>query len=185
MNNYGHQAMAYWQRVAPGQFQGLEDPQGYFTEVGELLAGRVEQICLHLEATLPPDLDYLARVGQLRAIRAQAQEVAFSELVYDLVTPEPSSLALELEQMLGQLPNQDMIEEDIRWIWDRAEDEAESQGHKTVGLLEADQELVDLLEALRPLVSLDKDPYEMTDLELTERISALRPHYEAIMARRN
>ena len=38
MNNYGHQAMAYWERVAPGQFQALEDPQGYFTEVGELLA---------------------------------------------------------------------------------------------------------------------------------------------------
>ena len=130
MNKYGLMAREHWSRHAPSRFATLEDPEQYFTDLGETAAAQIEQLSVSLERSLPADLEYLDRVAQLRAIWKQAEDAVLSELVYS-VEAEPSSLAEELETMLGSLPSASMIENELQAIQEQAEEEAEREGFST------------------------------------------------------
>lgn len=176
MNIYGRRAKEYWARVAPSRYAQLEDPQWYFSDLGEQVETMVERIRSSLESRLPPDLDYLNRLGQLQAIRMQAEEVAMNDLVY-VVDPEPANPQEELDQMLGDLPPQFQIDLAIIGIWEQIQADAELTGSPELIPDAAQQEMLDWLEALRPLVDDSTDPWEMSPQDLDERINALRPFH--------
>ena len=173
MNRYGLIAREHWARHAPTRYATLEDPEAFFTQLGETAAAQIEAIATELERTLPADLPDQERVGQLRAIQKQAEEVVLAELVYS-VEPEPASRAQELDDMLGQLPDEKIILDQLQWIQDQAEYQAEVEGHSRVALTEEQEELADRLHKLLPLVHLDRSPYEMDEAEVVNRIRALR-----------
>ena len=91
MNRYGQMAMDHWKRWLPARYSLLEDPQSYFSSLGE----QVEEMILSHVAALEAahaqrmaQMDYLTRVGTLNALQAQAEEPILAEMVF--LDPEPS-----------------------------------------------------------------------------------------------
>jgi len=177
MNKYGLIAQEHWARHAPSRYAALENPSEFFQDLGESAAAQIDQLSTSLEREMPKDLSYLEQVAQLRAIQQQAEHTVLAELVYS-VEPEPTSLAAELEQMLGDLPTPALIETALQEMQQTAEDEAERDGRTTPILSDEQQERHDRLTALLPLVSLTSEPATMSEAELTDRILALRPFWD-------
>jgi hypothetical protein len=177
MNRYGRLAQAHWQKRAPQRYAALEDPEEFFQTLGETAAAQIATISDRLEQQLPADLPYQERAGQLRAIQQQAEELVLADLVYAVET-ESASLAAELQQMLDGLPSPAMIEDSLRRLRDQAEADAEREGRSRAVLDDEQQARQTQLAALLPLVSLDKDPEQMSEAELTDRILALRPFWD-------
>lgn len=179
MNRYGHQAQDMWSRYMPTQYAELENPEQYFTELGETIQNQISRISEQLERQLAPTDDYLARVGQLNGVRKQAEEIVLDELVYSQVVAEPSTdLNERLEEALYQLPDPDMIQQSIDQIWARETRASDSmRRHEPVDqLTEDDQEKVDSLQRLLELVQV---PPELTGQELVTRIEQLEAEAEA------
>lgn len=174
MNKYALLAQEHWQKHAPTRYATLDDPSTYFRELGESVAAQVAQIAERLERELPSGLPYLERVGQINAIRLQAEEIVLSELVYS-VPPETSTLVEELEDLLGELPDPRDVEAAIQRIEDDAAETAELEGFSTPSLTSEQAAQKERLSALLPLLTLDREPDEMTEAQLRERIQALRP----------
>ncbi len=174
MNRYGLLAQAHWRTHAPQKYAALEDPSEFFETLGETVAAQVAETSSRLEATLPADLEYLDQVGQLRTIQKQAEELVLTELVYS-VTPEPSSRAEELAELLAMLPGPAMIEDSLQRLMQEAEEEAEREGWSQPLLSDDQEEQRARLTALLPLVRLEREPEEMSSTELDDRIRALTP----------
>lgn len=174
MNKYGLTAQEHWKNHAPSRYASLENPEQFFEELGESVATQVDATASTLERQLPPDLPYLERVGQMNAIRRQAEETAMTDLVYSVET-EPSTLQDELERMLGDLPTATSIRTTIDRVWEDAENAMETGDSSRVLLTEDQATTVEQLTALLPLVSVNVD--EMTEAELRDRILALRPFW--------
>lgn len=82
MNEYGRLAMSHWEKFLPGRFSQLEDPRGFFTDLGEQVAQQVVETTIQLEAAESFDPDYLTQVGQRNALQAQARELVLADLVF-------------------------------------------------------------------------------------------------------
>lgn len=174
MNRYGLQARSHWMTHAPSRYADLEDPVGFFRELGESAAAQIAELSAQLERDLPQDLPEMERVARMRSIQEQAEEVVLTDLIYS-VPPESSSLAEELEDLLGQLPSASMIESMLERLQAEAEEEAEREGWSRVLLSEEQEEQHQRLTKLLGLVRLPQDPEQMSEAELSERIAALRP----------
>ncbi len=82
MNEYGLQAMQHWKTWLPTRYEQIEDPEAFFTALGERMATQVGQIAAQLELQNADQLarmDYLERVGLMNNFRLQAQEVVLAE----------------------------------------------------------------------------------------------------------
>lgn len=176
MNKYGLIAQEHWKKHAPNRYATLTDPASHFQSLGESAATQIDQIAATLEAQLDPDLPYLERVGQMNAIRLQAEEAVLNDLVFS-VESEQTDLTSELEQMLGDLPSPPAILTAIDRIHEAAEDEAEQEHSSTPILSEEQERRVAQLTTLLPLVTLEREPDEMTEAALRDRILALRPFW--------
>lgn len=164
MNKYGMMARDHWMRYAPIRYATLEDPEAYFTQLGESIAAHVQQATDQLQARLPADLPYLEKVGQLKAIQRQAEEVALTDQVYS-VEVETGTLAEELEQLLAQLPSPQDIPRLIDRIHDQAEDLAEAEGWPEPLLSQEQQTELSHLHQLRTLIE-GIDPQAMSEAEI-------------------
>lgn len=92
MNKYGVRAKAHWTRWLPQRTAHLEDPDAYFTSLGEQVADAVEATedafaAQHADAL--GAADYMTRVGMLNNFRMQAEEIHLAEMV--LLWPEPEA----------------------------------------------------------------------------------------------
>ena len=176
MNKYGLIAQEHWKKYAPARYATLTDPDAYFRTVGESAASQIDQIASSLERQLDPDLPYLERVGQMNSIRLQAEETVLNDLVYSIES-EQTSLAAELEEMLGDLPTPSSILATIDRIREDADDEAEREHSSTSILSEQQEQKIAQLAALLPLVTMEEQPDEMTEPAIRDRILALRPFW--------
>ncbi|ONI88060.1 hypothetical protein ALI22I_20175 [Saccharothrix sp. ALI-22-I] len=79
MNHYGLQAKEHWQKDRPQEYARLEDPEAYFTQVGEDLEERIDQRRLALEATAPSTSSYLANVAALNTAWQTAESEVLRE----------------------------------------------------------------------------------------------------------
>ena len=91
MNHYGALARRHWERYLPTRFAALLDPEAFFTDLGEQVEQRVQQLSEEKMGDDPPlspgtKPDFLAKVGRGNAARMAAQGQALAELVY--LTPE-------------------------------------------------------------------------------------------------
>jgi hypothetical protein len=176
MNKYGLIAQEHWKKHAPSRYASLTDPATHFQTLGESAATQIDQIATVLERQLDPNLPYLERVGQMNAIRLQAEETVLRDLVYS-VESEQDSLTSELEQLLADLPSPTSILATIDAINEAADDEAMLERSSTRILSAEQEERIAQLTALLPLVTLDQEPEAMSEAARRDRILALRPFW--------
>lgn len=88
MNRYGSMAMAHWSRWLPAQFATIQDPEAYFSTLGQQTAEEIDQVrddLLRVAGTAPAE--HFARAGAWVAATAQAEEMVLPQMV--LADPEP------------------------------------------------------------------------------------------------
>jgi hypothetical protein len=88
MNEYSTMARDHWRQWLPARYAAIEDPDAYFTALGEEVAADIAGLWaeMSLQAGSPPGEDFMDRVGRLNAIRKQAEEIILADRV--LLPPE-------------------------------------------------------------------------------------------------
>ena len=89
MNHYGMTAQRHWERWLPSRYATIQDPDSFFSTLGEEVATRIANLTLDLAGDDPPAEDYLVKVGRLNMARLQAEEIVLREQV--LLPPEPGA----------------------------------------------------------------------------------------------
>jgi hypothetical protein len=87
MNQYGTRAKQHWQKYLPKRFQQLDDPDSFFSELGEQIAQRVESLADDLAGDDPPGEGYMDKLGRLNMARRDAESQILREMA--LLEPEP------------------------------------------------------------------------------------------------
>jgi hypothetical protein len=87
MNHYGQQALTHWRRYLPVSFGRLEDPERFFTDLGDQADAEIEE--RYLEYAGPEIPGESAEDKQERL--TQAMNRATEEVYAELVTPSPAS----------------------------------------------------------------------------------------------
>lgn len=95
MNKYGAEARDWWQKNAATRYAALENPQEFFTELGEQIAHQVHDLSQSLAGSDEQSEDYLEKVNRLTAATRQAEEVVKADLMW--VEPETSGAELRQE----------------------------------------------------------------------------------------
>lgn len=80
MNKYGRLAQRHWQRWLPTRYAQIQDPESFFTGLGDQIEDQVTQAAEASVRAQPEATDYLARVGQLSMARLAAEEAAMAQL---------------------------------------------------------------------------------------------------------
>lgn len=81
MNRYGRQAMRHWQEFDPDRYAAIEDPEAFFTDLGEEVMQQIEIRARALEGTDRVGETYLDKVGRLQMARFTAESEVLRELV--------------------------------------------------------------------------------------------------------
>ena len=92
VNKYGARAKVHWTRWLPKRTAQLEDPDAYFTSLGEQVAEAVqatEDAFADQHAYALAEADDMTRVGMRNNFRMQAEEIHLAEMV--LLWPEPEA----------------------------------------------------------------------------------------------
>lgn len=86
MNKYGTLAMLHWRRSLPNRYSQIEDPDSFFSSLGEEIEARIQELGIALSGDDPPGEDYVAKLGRLNMARINAESQALQELA--LLEPE-------------------------------------------------------------------------------------------------
>ncbi len=79
MNKYGEQAQKWWQQLAPTDYAAMQDPEAYFTKLGEQAAAEVADLTeLILERDKVPEED---KEKMRFAARLSAEEIVREEML--------------------------------------------------------------------------------------------------------
>jgi hypothetical protein len=89
VNQYGEIARSHWARWLPNRFAAIEDPQSFFTQLGEEAAGRISDLAYQLAGDDQPDEGYLGKAGRLGEARHRAEQIVLAEMI--LLEPEPGT----------------------------------------------------------------------------------------------
>ena len=81
MNRYGRQAETMWKQACPRRYAALEDPEAFFTGLGEQAMEMVAELEARIAGPDVPGEAYLEKVGRLNAARNQAEEIARAEIL--------------------------------------------------------------------------------------------------------
>jgi hypothetical protein len=80
MNHYGAMALRHWENLRPQELATIEDPQQFFSELGEQVAAEVQRRATALEGSVGED--YLANLGMLTEARTTAEAEVLREMVF-------------------------------------------------------------------------------------------------------
>lgn len=89
MNQYGVMARKHWAKFLPTRYAQIEDPDSFFSTLGQEVEEEIDQLATTLAGEDPPGEDYLGKLGRLNAARQQAREKVLAERV--LLAAEPGS----------------------------------------------------------------------------------------------
>jgi hypothetical protein len=89
MNQYGEMAREHWARWLPARFAAIEDPETFFSNLGNQAGEKITALAYELAGDDPPGEGYLEKVGRLGAARHQAEEIVLPEMI--LLDPEPGA----------------------------------------------------------------------------------------------
>jgi hypothetical protein len=81
VNRYGVMARRHWARWLPRQYAAIGDPESFFTTLGEEVARQIDDLADDLADETGRGDSYLARVGQLIAARAIAEELILPQRI--------------------------------------------------------------------------------------------------------
>ncbi|MCZ1012126.1 hypothetical protein [Streptomyces lydicus] len=91
MNHYGAQVMRHWQAERLLEFQELDQPREYFTQLGEEIAEQVEIRARSLAGSAPAEPEgYLARLQRLNSARLEAEAEVVREYLLQESEQEPT-----------------------------------------------------------------------------------------------
>jgi hypothetical protein len=93
MNHYGQMALEHWQRHRPEELAAIEDPQRFFSELGEQVAETVRTRTDQLLASQPQASGFVARMQQEQTARMTAEDETLREMVYTEPGSDPTSSA--------------------------------------------------------------------------------------------
>lgn len=89
-NRYGRMAREHMARYLPSQYGQIRDPAAYFSDLGEQVAHRVEELAMTLATNETPssrqEESYLDHRGSMNMARLRAEELVLAEMV--LLPPE-------------------------------------------------------------------------------------------------
>ena len=87
MNRYAILARDHWKAQLPKKYRALSDPETFFTDLGEEIEQRVDEL---MEARRPQlGSDYLKNLQQLNWAKKEAEDEALRELAF--LAPEEQS----------------------------------------------------------------------------------------------
>jgi hypothetical protein len=87
MNRYGRLAMRHWRKHDPERYARIQDPEDFFSTLGQQVESSIQELATHLAGPDPPEEGYLEKVGRLNMARLQAEEQVLSEMV---LIPSPA-----------------------------------------------------------------------------------------------
>jgi hypothetical protein len=82
MNRYGMVAMAHWRRYAPTRLAALDDPEAFFTDLGNQVAAQVSDLAAILGTEGSSEQTYWQQVARMVSARQLAEEVVMGNLVW-------------------------------------------------------------------------------------------------------
>jgi hypothetical protein len=97
VNRYGVMARRHWARWLPRQYAAVGDPESFFSTLGGEVARQIDDLTDELAGETRQDDSYLARVGQLVAARAIAEEL----ILRQRVLPEAELAADDGQENVG------------------------------------------------------------------------------------
>ena len=91
MNKHGRHAMETMKNHDPASYAQIEDPETYFTKLGEQIHERIGDLSEELTPTRGQEeaLEYIGLVNMAK-FRARAQ--VYQEMIYSSIPPEPEEL---------------------------------------------------------------------------------------------
>lgn len=111
MNKYGRFAQQAWQELAPTRYAQLEDPNQFFSTLGQQAEN---QMILRWEQLQGPDVageSTFEKIGRINAAKLQAEEIIRAEML----TPTPEENDEELgfdEETLAEFAVMEQLESD-------------------------------------------------------------------------
>jgi hypothetical protein len=131
MNHYGTMAQRHWQRWLPTRYATIQDPDSFFSTLGEEVAQQIGDLGLDLAGDDPAGEGYLERVGQLNMARLQAEEIVLKERV--LLDPEPGTDPdpQDLDEQSSPMGERDrpLIVDRSHPLWEQVNAEQEDLAH--------------------------------------------------------
>jgi hypothetical protein len=129
MNHYGLMAQKHWRRWLPRRYSEIQNPQSFFSTLGEEVSQAIGDLAPDLAGDSPPGETYLSRTGRLTAARRQAEEIVLREQV--LLEPEPEVSGDPAEDQEASRNDGTLIPGEIRPgdpMWDQISRDREDLG---------------------------------------------------------
>ena len=89
MNQYGEMARRHWARWLPNRLAAIENPEKFFTSLGNRAEEKITALAWELAGDDPPGEPYLAKAGRLGEARHRAEQIVLNEMI--LLPPEPGT----------------------------------------------------------------------------------------------
>ena len=89
VNQYGEMARRHWGRWLPDRFAAIENPETFFTDLGDQAQQKITALAWELAGDDRPGEGYLAKAGRLGEARHRAEQIVLDEMI--LLPPEPGT----------------------------------------------------------------------------------------------
>ncbi len=112
LNQYGRQAMQHWQRTDPERYARIEDPQSFFSDLGNQAAAQIQELSDSFAGQDQPGETYLEKTGRLNMARLRAEEAVLTELVWIPGIEDPEQPASDWVTQTLRESHQALYEQD-------------------------------------------------------------------------
>lgn len=82
LNLYGAQAREHWTRAFPDRVRDLDNPEEFFTQLGQDIQAAIETTARTLAGPAPAGEGYLNRLQRLNTARTTAESHVMRQMVY-------------------------------------------------------------------------------------------------------
>jgi hypothetical protein len=89
VNRYGAMARQHWARWLPARYAAIENPDSFFSDLGNRTEERIGSLAADLAGDDKPGEGYLGKAGRLGEARHRAEEIVLTEDI--LLPPEPGA----------------------------------------------------------------------------------------------
>ena len=89
MNAHGQHAMETMRNHDPETFGQIQNPEEYFSTLGEQMQEQMEELMTQLLPPRSPGQSTMEVVGGINMARSRAREMVYQEMIYSSLPPEP------------------------------------------------------------------------------------------------
>ncbi|MFK4298578.1 hypothetical protein ABH924_003749 [Arthrobacter sp. GAS37] len=92
MNEHGRHAMETMKNHDPASYAQIEDPETYFTNLGDEMADRILDLTMALTPKRTGEEEFLDVLGAQNMAKFRAREMVYQEMIYSSIPPEPEEM---------------------------------------------------------------------------------------------